>query len=96
MAEEAGILYFCINEITNANTQMKDKNYRSLAKSISYRISGTFATFLISLVVTGKFDFALSIMTVDFVSKIGVFYLHERIWDKVKFGRVPQAPEYEI
>lgn len=75
---------------------MKEKNYRSLAKSISYRITGTFTTFLISLVVTGKVDFALSIMSVDFVSKIGVFYFHERIWDKVKFGRIPQAPEYEI
>lgn len=75
---------------------MKEKNYRSLVKSISYRITGTFVTFLISLVVTGQIDFALSIMSVDFVSKIGAFYLHERIWNKIKFGKEPESPEYEI
>lgn len=75
---------------------MKEKNYRSFVKSLSYRITGTFTTFLISLVVTGKFEFALSIMSVDFVSKIGVFYLHERLWNKIKFGKIQEGPEYEI
>lgn len=75
---------------------MHEKNYRSIVKSISYRITGTITTFLISYVVTGEIKFALSIMSVDFVSKIGVFYLHERMWNKIKFGKVKGGPEYEI
>ncbi len=76
---------------------MKEKNYRSLIKSISYRITGTIATFVISLLVTGKFEFALSIMSVDFVSKIGIFYLHERVWNKIKFGKIKETPnDYQI
>jgi len=67
---------------------MKEKNYRSLVKSISYRITGTITTFLISLIVTGKVEFALSIMSVDFVSKIAIFYFHERMWNKIKFGKI--------
>ena len=57
---------------------MKEKNYRSLVKSISYRITGTITTFLISLVVTGKMEFALSIMSVDFVSKIATFSMDKK------------------
>jgi len=76
---------------------LKEKNYRSLVKSVSYRITGTFTTFLISLCVTGKMEFALSIMTVDFITKIGVFYFHERIWNKIKFGKIKdESPDYQI
>lgn len=76
---------------------MKEKNYRSLAKSISYRITGTITTFLISLIVTGEVNFALSIMSVDFVTKIAIFYFHERLWNKIKFGKIREsANDYQI
>ena len=75
---------------------MKEKNYRSLVKSISYRITGTIATFLISYIVTGQLKFAVSIMSVDFISKIVIFYLHERMWNRIKFGKVKDGAEYEI
>jgi uncharacterized membrane protein len=76
---------------------MKEKNYRSLVKSLSYRVTGTIATFIISYLVTGEVKFALSIMSVDFISKIGIFYLHERVWDKIKFGRIQENPnDYQI
>lgn len=52
---------------------MREKNYRSLVKSLSYRITGTVATFIISFVVTGELKFAFSIMGVDFISKIAIF-----------------------
>lgn len=75
---------------------MHEKNYRSIVKSISYRITGTITTFLISFFVTGEIKFALSIMSVDFISKIVIFYFHERLWNKIKFGKVKGGPEYEI
>ena len=77
---------------------MHEKNYRSLVKSISYRITGTIATFIISYAITGELKLAFSITGVETISKIILFYLHERMWNKIKFGRVPPAPgpEYEI
>ncbi|MDD3195137.1 MAG: DUF2061 domain-containing protein [Paludibacter sp.] len=75
---------------------MKEKNYRSLLKSISYRITGTLATFLISFLVTGELKFAFSIMGVDFFAKIILFYFHERLWNRIKLGKVKGGPEYEI
>jgi uncharacterized membrane protein len=79
-------------------TFMHEKNYRSLIKSISYRITGTIATFIISFVITGELKLAFSITGVEAISKIIIFYLHERMWNKIKFGKVPPSsgPEYEI
>jgi len=66
---------------------MKEKRYRSLFKAISWRITGTIDTFLITLIVTGKFKFAIAVSGVEVFTKIFLFYLHERIWNRVNFGR---------
>ncbi len=76
---------------------MKEKNYRSLVKAISYRITGTITTFLISLLVTGEVKYAVSIMSADFILKIAIFYFHERMWNKINFGKVKEtANDYQI
>ena len=76
---------------------MKDKNYRSLLKSISWRITGTIDTFVISFLITGKIAIALSISGVEIITKITLYYLHERVWNKTDIGRAKNdAPEYEI
>ncbi len=75
---------------------MTDKHYRSLAKSISYRITGSLYTFLISYLITGKIGWALTIGIVELFTKIFLYYLHERIWEKISFGRKPAPDDYQI
>jgi uncharacterized membrane protein len=76
---------------------MAEKNYRSIVKSISWRTIGTLDTFLISLLITGKLDFAVAIGGVEVFTKMGLYYLHERTWNKIKFGRVKDiAGDYQI
>jgi len=75
---------------------MHDKNYRSLLKSISWRVTGTIDTFVISYLITGKIHLALSISGVEVLTKITLYYFHERIWNKINIGREKGAPEYEI
>jgi len=76
---------------------MKEKSYRSLLKSISWRITGTIDTFVISFLVTGKVTLALSISGIEVITKISLYYFHERIWDRINIGRVKDVgPEYEI
>ncbi len=76
---------------------MSEKSYRSLAKSISWRTIGTIDTFLISLIVTGKLDFALTIGGVEVFTKMTLYYLHERTWNRISFGRVkPAKVDYQI
>ncbi len=69
---------------------------RSIAKAVSYRILGSTATSLIVYALTGKPGPSLIAGAADIVIKIAVYYLHERIWDRIGFGRQIKAPEYEI
>ena len=59
----------------------KDSNAKSLLKSISWRIVGTIDTIVISYLVTGQLVMAVSIGSVEVVSKILLYYLHERVWE---------------
>ncbi len=52
-------------------------------------------TVLVAWLVTGEPKLSLGIGLLDSVLKIGAFYVHERIWNRLKFG-VVKAPEYEI
>lgn len=74
---------------------MKDKQLRSIVKAISYRVTGTLTTVLITFIVTRKVEFALSIAVADVITKIIIYYVHERAWDKVKLGKVADV-EYNI
>ncbi len=76
---------------------MVEKRYRSLIKSISWRATGTVDTFLISFIVTGKLNFALSISGFEIITKITLYYLHERVWNRIEKGKAPQVKiDYEI
>ncbi len=76
---------------------MKEKNYRSLLKSVSWRVTGTIDTFIISYLITGKMSLAFSISGVEIVTKITLYYFHERLWNKIKIGKVPETPaDYQI
>jgi len=74
---------------------MIESHLRSVVKAVTWRIGGTGLTFVVVLALTGKVQLAAEIGLIDTVLKIGAFYAHERIWDKVKIGR-RQGPEYEI
>ena len=65
---------------------MRESHTRSLMKAISYRICGTFTTMFISFLVVHEIDYAFYIGVFDFVSKIIVFYIHERIWNQLPMG----------
>ena len=66
---------------------MSDNSNRSLAKAVSWRIAGTIDTFLISWLITGQPIIAASISAVEVLTKIALFWGHERIWNKIKWGR---------
>jgi uncharacterized membrane protein len=77
---------------------MADKHYRSLFKAVSWRLTGSVDTLIISFLITGKIRWALTISGVELFTKIGLYYAHERIWETLPFGRVqePQKPSFDI
>ncbi|MGO9255919.1 MAG: DUF2061 domain-containing protein [Bryobacteraceae bacterium] len=72
-----------------------ETNTRSIAKAVSYRVLGSAVTGLIVFVLTGKGGLSVGAGALDIVLKIGAYFVHERIWDRIDFGRA-KPPEYEI
>lgn len=60
---------------------------RSVLKAISWRTLGTLDTFAISWFMTGRIEVAGSIAGLEIVTKIAWYYLHERLWAAVAWGR---------
>ena len=59
----------------------------SLIKSIVYRLFGTIATFFIALFFTGEFLISSGIAVSELIVKTALYYLYERFWNKVSWGR---------
>ncbi|WP_430909008.1 DUF2061 domain-containing protein [Maribacter sp. 2-571] len=68
-----------------------DKNserpIRSIAKAVSWRVIGTLDTLVISYLLTGKVALAASIASIDFVTKMILYFFHERIWNTINWGK---------
>lgn len=60
---------------------------RSLLKSITWRIVGTLDTMMISYLLTGKLNIALSIGSIEIFTKMILYFFHERIWNFISWGR---------
>jgi uncharacterized membrane protein len=65
---------------------MRETSKRSVVKALTYRFWQSANTFLISLVITGKLDMAAAIVSIEVVVKIIIYFFHERIWSKIKWG----------
>jgi uncharacterized membrane protein len=62
---------------------------RSLAKTLTWRLFATADTFAISLLITGNLRWAGSIVGIEFLTKMGWYFLHERAWAYARAGVVP-------
>ena len=64
-----------------------ERPIRSVAKTVSWRIIGTLDTFLISYLLTGEVVVAASIASIDFITKMFLYFFHERLWNKINWGK---------
>ena len=92
------ILYYLHERIWNAVPYGRihgvgPTHARSLVKGISWRALGTLDTIVISYFITGQWISAIKIGVFEIVTKIVLFYLHERVWGRVKWGRIIQKTQ---
>lgn len=64
-----------------------ESHLRSIAKAVSWRTVGTIDTFILSWIITGEMLFAFAISGSEVITKITLYWLHERAWNKVKWGK---------
>ena len=73
---------------------MKEKHWRSVAKAVSWRVTGTVDTIVISWLITRHIKVAISIGFVEVFTKMFLYYFHERVWNRIKAGRA--VADYQI
>ncbi len=76
-----------INLKNQLSYKMKENKSRSVGKSISWRILASCDTILISYIITGSFTIAATIGSIEVLTKMFLYYFHERAWYKFAFGR---------
>ncbi|HLT79524.1 MAG TPA: DUF2061 domain-containing protein [Cyclobacteriaceae bacterium] len=67
---------------------MTDSHLRSVTKGVTWRITATMDTILLAYIVTGTFSTAVKIGLVEVMTKIALYYFHERMWNVIPFGRI--------
>ena len=78
-----------------------DKPIKSLIKSDSWRIVGTIDTMIISYFITGRVTMAVSIGSVEVLTKTILYYFHERLWAhihkiRLKLFEKPNGEKFEV
>lgn len=58
---------------------------------VTWRVLATVITFVASYIITGRIDMATGIAIIEIVAKMAAYYYHERVWLKVKWGKI--SPE---
>ena len=76
------------NRFNIGRIKEKVNRIRSLVKAFTWRIAASLDTFLISYLITGRFDWATSIAFFEIITKAFLYYFHERGWNKINWGRV--------
>lgn len=64
-----------------------DSPGRSLAKTISWRITGSGATFTIGYIISGSFGLASTIAVTQLIANTILYFIHERLWNKIRWGQ---------
>lgn len=66
--------------------RMEESHKRHLLKTLSWRAIGTLDTIVLSWIITGDPMTGLKIGSVEIITKMILYYLHERTWYNINYG----------
>ncbi len=75
------------NAVGNKLARWTETHARSLAKAVSWRATGSLDTFIVTFVITGSPKVAGSVAVTEILTKILIYYCHERVWSWVPWGK---------
>lgn len=78
----------------NAKVKVQTSKRRSLAKTVTWRLTGTLDTLILSWIITGSTTLAGAIALSEVGTKMLLYFLHERAWAHVPWG-TGKAPQRE-
>ena len=64
-----------------------DLQKRTIAKTLTWRVTASLTTFIIAWILTGNFLIGVSIGGIEAITKIFLYYFHERIWNNISWAK---------
>ena len=80
------MVWYYLHERAWFGASIKNANFRHLIKTFTWRGIGTLDTILISFLLTGNGVLGLQIGGVETITKMILYYFHEKLWYKINFG----------
>lgn len=68
-----------------------DGHPRTVSKSVTWRALITINNFMIPYLLTGSFGQAAAFLTIATIMNIAIYYTHERVWNRVAWGKTAEA-----
>ena len=68
-----------------------ETHVRSVAKAVSWRIVATLTTVLLVYVFTRNLVVSGGVGLTELLSKLLIYYVHERVWNAIGFGRIKKT-----
>lgn len=65
----------------------EESTARSIVKAVSWRILATLTTAILVFAFTRQLDVAVAVGLLEAVAKMILYIGHERVWNKLGFGR---------
>ena len=72
----------------NSAKNLRESHLRTMLKTLSWRIIATLTTIIITYIVTGSVDSAWKVGSAEFIAKMVIYYVHERIWQLAPRGYI--------
>lgn len=69
---------------------MASTHTRSLVKAVTWRLLSIATTTVFVLLVTGRVDFAAYMLAFDCTVMTGLYFVHERLWKRTRWGKVKE------
>ena len=66
---------------------MSEQARRSFVKTVTWRLTGSLSTFIISLLISSDFAVAGTIAITQVIANTLLYYLHERVWNRISWGK---------
>jgi len=64
-----------------------DLKKRTIVKTLTWRVTASLTTFVIAWILTGDLLIGISIGSIEAITKIFLYYFHERIWNNIGWAK---------
>lgn len=80
------MLLYYMHERVWFKLKISNSNQRHLLKTVTWRIVGTLDTMFLAWIISGNPMIGLKVGFAEVITKMVLYYLHERTWYKINFG----------